>query len=224
MRTATLGQREPTATPSAGAPERIPNRWVDLLVSSDPGLNRLRSAAQSVLTIAVALGAEWIFVHLTGALQIQSSATASVATASKMTAANHDLLAIAMLLGAIVGLIASAGVQDAKAKSQAITLLILPIPIISALALGIGIGGHRVAALVVIALVLALGTYLRRFGPRGFLAGQLLFIGYFVGFSLHSAVMIGDLGWLAAEVGVGLGIVTVVRFALFYPHPDRALE
>ncbi|HEY1652561.1 MAG TPA: FUSC family protein [Acidimicrobiales bacterium] len=217
--------RPPRQTPvvSAGGPERIRNQWVDLLVSSDPGLNRLRDAAQGVLTIAVALATEWIFVHLTGALQIGSGATASAATASTV-AANHDLLAIAMLLGAIVGLIASMGVQDPKAKSQAITFLILPIPIISALALGIGIGGHRVTALVVIALVLALGTYLRRFGPRGFLAGQLLFIGYFVGFSLHSVVDIGDLGWLAAEVGVGFGVVIAVRFVLFYPHPARALE
>jgi hypothetical protein len=224
MRIANVGRPKLTPAASAGAPERIRNRWVDLLISSDPGFNRLRGAAQSVLTIAIALGAEWAFVHLTGALQIESGATASVAMASKVAAANHDLLAIAMLLGAIVGLIASAGVQDPTAKSQVITFLILPIPIISALALGIAIGDDRVAALVVIALVLALGTYLRRFGPRGFLAGQLLFIGYFVGFSLHSAVMIGDLGWLAAEVGVGLGIVAVVRFALFYPHPARTLE
>jgi Fusaric acid resistance protein-like len=221
---ANVRQSRPTLAASAGAPEPIRNRWVDLLVSSDPGLNRLRGAAQSVLTIAVALGAEWTFVRLTGALQIETGAAASIATASKVAAANHDLLAIAMLLGAIVGLIASAGVQDPTAKGQVITLLILPIPIISALALGIAIGDDRMAALVVIALVLAAGTYLRRFGPRGFLAGQLLFIGYFVGFSLHSAVMIGDLGWLAAEIGVGLGVVTVVRFALFYPHPAKALE
>jgi hypothetical protein len=224
MTIANVQQKRPALAASAGAPVRIRSRWVDLLVSSDPGLNRLRAAAQSVLTIAVALGAEWFFVHLTGALQMESSATASVATTAKVTAANHDLLAIAMLLGAIVGLIASAGVQEPKAKSQAITFLVLPIPIISALALGIGIGGHRVAALVVIALVLALGTYLRRFGPRGFLAGQLLFIGYFVGFSLHSAVTIGDLGWLAAEIGVGLGVVVLVRFVFFYPHPGRTLE
>ena len=75
-----------------------------------------------------------------------------------------------------------------------------------------------------IALVLALGTYLRRFGPRGALAGQLLFIDYFIGFSLHSAVMLGDLGWLTAEVGVGLGVAAAVRFALFYPHRARALK
>ncbi len=216
--------RQPTLAAAAGTPERFRSRWVDLLVSSDPGLNRLRLAAQSVLTIAVALAAEWTFVHLTGALQVSNPANASVATAAQVAAANHDLLAIALLLGAIVGLTASAGVQDHTAKGQAITLLILPLPIISALALGIGIGDHRVVALVVIALVLAAGTYLRRFGPRGFLAGQLLFIGYFVGFSLHSAVTVGDLGWLAAEVGVGFGVVAAVRFALFYPHRGRALE
>jgi len=224
MRTTNVLAPRLTVAASARAPERIRNRWVDLLVSSDPGLNRLRGAAQSVLTIAVVLGAEWIFVHMTGALQIESGATASAAIASKAAVTNHDLLAIAMLLGAIVGLMASMGVHDPTAKSQVVTLLILPIPIISALALGVAIGNHRVVALVVIALVLALGTYLRRFGPRGFLTGQLLFIGYFVGFSLHNVVTIGELGWLAAEVGVGLGVVAAVRFALFYPHQAKALE
>lgn len=81
MRTATVSQPNPTLGASAGARENIRSGWVDLLVSSDPGLNRLRGAAQSVLTIAIALGAEWIFVRLTGALQIESAAGASVATA-----------------------------------------------------------------------------------------------------------------------------------------------
>src|ERR1700683_3407026 len=115
MSVTNVGQPRSTPPAPAGAQGRIRNRWVDLLISSDPGLNRLRVAAQSVLTIAVALGAEWTFVHLTGALQIKSGATASVATASKVAAANHDLLAIAMLLGAIVGLNASTGVQDLTA-------------------------------------------------------------------------------------------------------------
>jgi uncharacterized membrane protein YgaE (UPF0421/DUF939 family) len=224
MGTVTVSQPTPTLAASVGDTDRIRRRSVDLLVSSDPGLNRLRGAAQSVLTIAIALGAEWVFVHLTCALQIESGASASAAAAAKVAAANHDLLAIAMLLGAIVGLIASFGVQDPTAKRQVITFLLVPIPMISALAVGIGLGGHRFAALTVIALILALGTYVRRFGPRGFLAGQLLFIGYFVGFSLHSSVTLGDLGWLTAEVGVGLGVATAVRFALFYPHQARVLE
>jgi Fusaric acid resistance protein-like len=222
--TTSLQPPRSTRATSVGAGERIRNQWVDALVSSDPGLNRLRLAAQSTLTIAAALAAEWLFVRFTGALQMKAGDTASTATVTKVAVANHDLLAIAMLLGAIVGLIASMGVLDPTPKRQAVTLLILPVPVIAALALGIGIGSHRVTALTVIALVLALGTYLRRFGPRGFLAGQLLFIGYFIGFSLHGAVAIEDLRWLAAEVAVAVVVATAVRFALFHPRQANALE
>ena len=38
------------------------------LVGPDPGLNRLRTVLCAVLTIAGAIGAEWLFVHFTGAL------------------------------------------------------------------------------------------------------------------------------------------------------------
>ena len=75
MSIAKVGQSRPAPAASAGAPARIRNRWAEFLISSDPGLKRLRGAAQSVLTIAVVLGAEWTFVHLTGALQIESGAT-----------------------------------------------------------------------------------------------------------------------------------------------------
>jgi hypothetical protein len=44
--------------------------------------------------------------------------------------------------------------------------------------LGLTIGGRRTPALVLLAVVLAIGTYFRRFGPRGFAAGVLLFVGY----------------------------------------------
>jgi uncharacterized membrane protein YccC len=177
-----------------------------------------------VLTITLALAAEWLFVHATGALQARSGALASTTKAAEVAAANHDLVAIAMVIGAIVGLITSMGVNDATSKGQLTTLLMLPVPIIAALAFGIAIGDHRVIALVVIALVLAFGTYLRRFGPRGFVGGQLLFIGYFLGFSLHNGVTVGGLGWLAAEVGVALAVSAAVRFALFYPHRTKALQ
>ena len=49
-------------------------------------------------------------------------------------------------------------------------------------------------------------------------------MGYFLGFFLHAAVAMGDFGWLAAEIGVGLVVATVVRFALFYPRQRKALE
>src|SRR6202000_2596511 len=74
------------------------------------------------------------------------------------------------------------------------------------------------------AVLLAIGTYCRRFGPRGFMSGMLLFMGDFMGFFLHTAISIGDLGWLAAEIGVGLVVAAIVRFTLFYPRPRKALQ
>ena len=71
---------------------------------------------------------------------------------------------------------------------------------------------------------MAAGTYLRRFGPRGAASAMFLFIGVLFGFFLHGAVKIGDLGWVVAEVGVGLAVALVVRFGLFYPRPDHALQ
>src|SRR5665213_2515836 len=66
----------------------IRSRWVDLFLSSDPGLARLRHAIQSVLTIALLLEAERLFVQITGAMQIRTGAGASTAKVAEVTVAN----------------------------------------------------------------------------------------------------------------------------------------
>jgi uncharacterized membrane protein YgaE (UPF0421/DUF939 family) len=196
---------------------------LDRFLGSDPGLNRFRSALQSVLTIAIVLEAEWLFVHFTHALQNPAS-TAALTTraAAAIAIANHEFLVIAMLLGAIIGMISTFSVMDQTARGQLVTMVFLPVPMIPLLALGLAVT-DRTLSLVVLVLVLALGTYCRRFGPRGLAAGLLMFMGYFLGFFLHGAVGVGDVGWLAAEIGVGLVVATLVRFLLFYPRPARAL-
>jgi uncharacterized membrane protein YgaE (UPF0421/DUF939 family) len=210
--------------PRAGLPPRTRSEWIDRFLGSDPGLNRLRMALQSVLTIAVILAAEALFVHFTHALQIPADGVpSSSAEAAKLAGANHEFLVIGMLLGAVVGLISSLGVMEPTARGQLVTMLLIPVPMVSTLALGIVLGGHRTIALVSLALILAFGTYCRRFGPRGFVAGMLLFMGDFFGFFLHGAVTIGDLGWLAAEIGVGLAVAIAIRFVVFYPHQSKAL-
>ena len=207
------------------AAARLRARWADQLAGSDPGLNRLRMALLTVLTIGVILLAERLFVALTHALQTPAPpAGAPAAQAAAVAVANHEFLVIALLLGAIIGMMSGFGVMDPRAGGQLVSMLFLPAPMIAALALGITIGGDRPVALASLAVLLAAGTYARRFGPRGFLAGILLFLGDFFGFFLHGAVTIGDLGWLAAEIGVGLVTAIAVRFALFYPRQARALE
>jgi uncharacterized membrane protein YccC len=178
-----------------------------------------------VLTIGLILGAELLFVGLTHALQAPiPSSGHSGAQAAALAGANHEFLVIAEVLGALVGMLSTFAVTDSTAKDQLVSLALFPVWLFPALVLGLAIGGHRTAALVLLAVVLAVGTYFRRFGPRGFAAGVLLFVGYFLGFFLHLAVVIGDLGWLAAETGVGLVVAFAVRFTFFYPRQRKALE
>src|ERR1700722_19633977 len=195
---------------------------LDRFIGSDPGFNRLRTALMSTLTIGLILQAEWLLVHFTNALQIQ--APKGVPVPAAVAVANHDYLVIVMLLGAILGMISGFGVMDPDAKGQMITVLFLPVPMFPALALGIAVGGHRILSLVLLAVILAAGTYLRRFGPRGVASGMLLFMGFFFGFFLHGTITTGDLGWVVAAVVVGDAVALVVRFGLFYPHPAHALQ
>jgi uncharacterized membrane protein YgaE (UPF0421/DUF939 family) len=213
------------AAAHARARVRAWDRWIDRFAGSDPGLNQFRMAAHSVLTIGVILAAEWLFVHFTHALQIQAhGAGLPAAQAAQVAAANHAYLVIAMLIGALIGMLSSFGVMDTTARGQLVTTLFLPVPMIAGLVLGITLGGDRIPALVSFAVVLAIGTYFRRFGPRGFIGGILLFLGDFLGFFLHGTITLGDLGWISAEIGVGLAVALAVRFALFYPRQAKALE
>jgi hypothetical protein len=198
--------------------------WVDRFLGSDPGLNRLRSAVHCVLTLAVVLGAEWLFVHFTGAMQILAAARSfSPAVAARVALANHEYLVIAMVLGGLVGIMSTFVVTDARAKGQFISVLLVPGAMLPALALGLALGSHRVVSLVMIIVVLAVGTYLRRFGPRGTLVGIMFFLGVFLGYFLHAALSLHDFGWLSSETGVALVVALVIRFGLFFPRPQKAL-
>jgi hypothetical protein len=221
---ATAWPPAPAAAALAGARVRVWDRWVDRFAGSDPGLNRFRAALRSVLTIGAILDAEALFFHFTHALQIRThGARLPAAKAAEVAAANHGYLVIAMLLGGLVGMLSSTVVMDATARGQLVSMLFVPVPLIAALALGITLGDHRIPALVSFAVLLAIGTYGRRFGPRGSIA-MLLYFGDFVGNLLHTVITLGDMGWLAAEIGVGTAITIAVRFAFFYPRPASALQ
>lgn len=198
--------------------------WFDQLIGVDPGLNRLRTSLQAVITIALILIVESLFIKFTHALQISTPAGASKVALAKIAIANHDYLVIAILLGAVVGMISSFVVMDATATGQIKTTFVLPITLIPALAIGIVVGSHRTPALVLLAVVLAVGTYMRRFGPRGFASGMALFMGYFFGFFLQGSIKVGDLGWLSTEILIGTAVSLIVRFTLFYPRPEKQLD
>jgi hypothetical protein len=215
------------SAPSCGAkhaPVRHERAWLGWLAGTDPGLMRLRMAAEIVITIGVVIAAEWIFVRTTGALQTPIPAGAKPAVAAELWTLNHALMVIALMLGAILALISGFGVSmEATARGQLITLLFLPLPLMATLAGGLAL--HvRLASLASLAVVLAIGTYCRRFGPRGFNGGALAFMGAFLGFFIQDYVKLGNFGWLVAEIWLAMAVIIAVHFAFFRPRPGAALR
>jgi hypothetical protein len=206
------------------APPRHRPAWLDWLDATDPGQLRLRMATEVVVAIGVVLAAEWLFVRLTGALQVPIPPGTPAATAAELWMLNHALMVIGMMLGAILALIGAFGVgMFAKARAQLALILFLPLPMLALLAIGLTV--HvRVISLALLAVVLAIGTYCRRFGPPGFMGGMLAFMGAFLGFFIQDDVKFGQFGWLVAEIGVGLLGLIVVHFALFPPRPGAAVR
>jgi hypothetical protein len=195
------------------------------LVGPDPGLNRLRVVLCAMVTIAGAIGAEWLFVHFTGALLRPAPPAAAGADAAvRVAAANHALLIFAMVLGGVIGLTAAISVQDTQPRDQVVSMLVLPVPMIAVLALSLAVAPHRVLALCLLPLILAAGTYPRRFGPAGVRVAPLLFTGYLFGFLLRSVITLGDTGWLTAEIGVGIVVAIVVKVGVFHDTSSRALR
>jgi uncharacterized membrane protein YgaE (UPF0421/DUF939 family) len=82
----------------------------------------------------------------------------------------------------------------------------------------------RVVSLALLAVVLAIGTYCRRFGPPGFMGGMLAFMGAFLGFFIQDYVTLADFGWLTAEVAIGVAGVIAVHFVFFRPRPETAIR
>jgi hypothetical protein len=198
--------------------------WLDWLAGTDPGLMRLQLAGEATISIGIIVAAEWVFVRATGVLQTPVPPGASAAVAAQVSAVNHTTTVIAMLLGAIVALLggfAASMYQDARSKL--VTYVFVPIPLIATFALGLSL--HvRVASLASLAVVLAIGTYCRRFGPRGFMGGMLGFFGAFLGYFIQKVVSVYDIGWLAAEIGLAIAVTIAVHFALFHPRPGAALR
>jgi hypothetical protein len=195
--------------------------WHDRLSGSDPGAVRFLTALRATVGLLAVMGAEYALIHLTGALEISVGPGVSPAQAG---AQHHETLVIAMLLAGTLALVTGLAISDPTAGQQLLSLLVAPVFVVASLAVGLTIGGHRGWALASFPVLLALGGYLRKFGPRGFISGVLLFIGDFIGFLLHGTLGLGDLGWLTAEIGVAVAALMVVRLLLFAPDRARAVR
>lgn len=199
-------------------------RWVrestDRLLGADPGLTQLRAAAQAILGIVVAVGLIYVFVRLTGALQLPAGAAPEPVRA----ATNHALLIVSMLVGGIMAMMAGFVVNDVTPRQQLISTLLLPFPMLGAITLGLLLGEYRVPSLIYLVVLMTASVYVRRWGPRGFAAGLVAFNGGFLGFFLHAQLKLSDVGWLAADIGLGMVASLLVRFVVLRDDQESKLE
>jgi hypothetical protein len=175
----------------------------DLLTASDPGLNRLLAAVQVMSGIGATIAVVFGFMQLTHALwnEPPGGRALSAAQLTLIAAQHHGVTLLAMLLGGVIALLAMIAVTDPQPRGQALTMGLMPIPLLATMALSIQLVTHRSAGIAVLAVVIGLGTYGRRFAPRFgsrvVLYGALLFIGYLFGFVSDGAITERDLGWIA---------------------------
>lgn len=170
-----------------------------LLISSDPGLNRLRTAVRAVVSVGTALGIEYLFAPVTG-----ESST------------------IAMLLGAVLAMLASMGVTDQTAAGKAVTMAFFPVAMSAGLVLGALVSSRHLLSLVAFVAVMFGAVWARRFGMRFFMYGMLAWMGYFMADLL--AASLSEYPRLLFIVVVATAWVLLLRLTIFRDNPARDLR
>ncbi|MGN6599073.1 MAG: hypothetical protein ACTHMW_07330, partial [Actinomycetes bacterium] len=138
-------------------------RITDVLVASDPGLQRLRTAATGLASLVSAL----VLVVL---LLVVWPPAASAGPRAGFGVA----------LGVVVAMVAGMAVQDPEPRARAVTVLLLVPPAAVTAVLAALLQPHRVLADAALVAVAVAAVYLRLLGPRGLAMGMVAFIAYFM--------------------------------------------
>jgi uncharacterized membrane protein YccC len=171
------------------------DRWV----ASDPGLARLRQAVKVAVAVATTLGIEYLLSLAVG--------TPAVSL---------------MLLGAVTAMLTATSVKENRRRQVLRAALPIPPIGVAGLALGVLAGEAHLLGVIMFVAVSFVAVWMRRFGPRFFGYGFLLWQAYFFALFLHSPL--GDLpdlilAVLVASVWVGLLLLTVL-----YDDPQAKLR
>ncbi|MDK1474687.1 FUSC family protein [Streptomyces sp. 549] len=159
------------------------------LIVPDPGRLRLRTSLRAVLGVGLAVAAS----ALTGA----------------------GLLSV--VLGGVAALLALFTVTDTTVRRQAVTTALLPLVGLPVLVLAALLHDHGPVRDGVFLLIVFLGVYARRWGPRGNALGIFAFMMFFVAQFLQPvpaqvpALVLSVLAALAASSAVRFGVWCVER-------------
>ena len=159
----------PTTAPvlRTDGPARAVGRvsWRDRLLASDPGNVRLALATRAAVSLAVALGAAAL---LAGTLGLAGTAAIVV-----------------LVLGAALTMMTTFTAADPTTRGRAITQLCLPVAMLVGITLSTLVDRHRVLSLSLFVVVMFVVVWVRRFGPRAFACGMVVWMGYFMALFLQ---------------------------------------
>jgi hypothetical protein len=195
----------------------------DLLAATDPGLNRLFAAMQVMIGIAATIAVVYGLMQVTKVLWIHppGGRALSAGQVAVIAAQHHDVTLLAMLVGGIIALLGAFAVLDSHPRDQTLTMPLMPIPLLATMSLSIQLVAHRSAGIAVLAVVIGVGAYMRRFAPRFgsrvVLYGTLLFIGYLFGFVSGGAITERDLGWIAVIAWLAVLVNLLLKVGVHGP-------
>ena len=206
------------STTTAGRTRQTVNEWFNRFVASDPGLTRLRLAVQTVVSVAAVIGVEWLFVQFAHPLMVSGDSAA-------VAAENRAAGVMGMMAGAMVVMVSSfAGPMFTRVRDGLLGLALLPCAMFIGVVAGLALQDVKVVALAVMVVALGGAGFLRRFGAWGFVIGQGLFMGNFLGFFLGHLTDVSGVGWIAAELAIGGAVAIAAQLVLSYPSRWSAVQ
>lgn len=174
------------------------SEWWNRFLASDPSLRRLRTSARVTLSVALAIAIMLPLLAWWG----QPAPLA--------------------MIGAVVAINSSLGVNDRDRRQQQITNLLMPLPAASALLLSIVTAPWPLPHSLLFLMVIFAATYIRRFGPRFFPLGMVAFMGYF--FAMFLSPQLPQLPALITAAVAGALSAFVMRFVVLRDDPEGVLE
>ncbi len=181
----------------ARALDAAQSTW-DRIAASDPGLERLGTAARTTVGVAAAVGVADLAVRL-----LHAPFTTEI-------------------LAAVIAEISSISVRDPKPAERRLTTLLLPLPACAAIVLGTLLVPHRIVSDAAFIAIMFAAVALRGCGTRATSLAMLAFFGYF--FSLFLGATLAGLPWLLAGVAIGTACTFLFRFILWPDRPERIVR
>ena len=170
----------------------------DRFVASDPGWARLRQGVRAIVAVGSTLLVEFALAQLLG-----------------------EPALLGMLLGAVVAMLMSTGIRDEHRRVIALTAGAAPFAAAGGASLGVLTAEQHLLGLVTFVLVSFGAVWIRRFGPRWFTLGFLLWQGFFFALLLHPPV--SSLPFLLIAIAVSGVWVGALLLTVLYEDPQGRL-